>query len=30
VRLVEAPIPGDLWADLKDRGLLDRAAPTPA
>jgi D-threo-aldose 1-dehydrogenase len=30
VRLVEAPIPGELWADLKDRGLLDRAAPTPA
>ena len=30
VRLVETPIPGGLWLDLKDRGLIDRTSPTPA
>jgi D-threo-aldose 1-dehydrogenase len=30
VRLVEFPIPGALWAELKDTGLIDAAAPTPA
>ena len=29
VALVERPIPAALWADLKDAGLLDPAAPTP-
>jgi D-threo-aldose 1-dehydrogenase len=29
VALVERPIPAGLWADLKDAGLLDPAAPTP-
>jgi D-threo-aldose 1-dehydrogenase len=28
-RLLEAPIPADLWAALKSEGLLDEAAPTP-
>ncbi|HXJ81579.1 MAG TPA: aldo/keto reductase [Candidatus Methylomirabilis sp.] len=28
VRLVETPIPDELWAELKERGLIDRAAPT--
>ena len=30
VELVETPIPAALWADLKDRGLIDANAPTPA
>ena len=30
VRLVETPIPGPFWAELKERGLIDLAAPTPA
>lgn len=30
VRMVEAPIPSALWAELKDAGLLDPGAPTPA
>ena len=29
VALVERPIPAGLWADLKDAGLVDPAAPTP-
>jgi D-threo-aldose 1-dehydrogenase len=29
VALLERPIPVGLWADLKDAGLLDPAAPTP-
>jgi D-threo-aldose 1-dehydrogenase len=29
VALIERPIPAGLWADLKDAGLLDPAAPTP-
>jgi D-threo-aldose 1-dehydrogenase len=29
VRMVELPIPGALWAELKDSGLIDQAAPTP-
>ena len=29
VRLVETPIPDGLWAELKDRGLIDPASPTP-
>ena len=29
-RMVEAPIPAALWAELKDAGLLDPAAPVPA
>jgi D-threo-aldose 1-dehydrogenase len=29
VALVENPIPGELWADLKHDGLIDAAAPTP-
>jgi D-threo-aldose 1-dehydrogenase len=29
VALVERPIPAGLWADLKDAGLLEPAAPTP-
>ena len=29
VRMVEHPIPAALWADLKDRGLIAAAAPTP-
>jgi D-threo-aldose 1-dehydrogenase len=29
VALVEYPIPGELWADLKQDGLIDAAAPTP-
>jgi D-threo-aldose 1-dehydrogenase len=29
VALVEYPIPGELWADLKHDGLIDAAAPTP-
>jgi D-threo-aldose 1-dehydrogenase len=29
VALLERPIPAGLWADLKDAGLLDPAAPTP-
>jgi D-threo-aldose 1-dehydrogenase len=29
VALIERPIPVGLWADLKDAGLLDHAAPTP-
>lgn len=30
VRMVEAPIPGALWTELKEAGLLDPDAPTPA
>ena len=30
VKLVETPIPAELWADLKNRGLIDPASPTPA
>jgi len=30
VALVEFPIPGELWADLKHEGLIDASAPTPA
>jgi D-threo-aldose 1-dehydrogenase len=30
VSMVEHPIPPALWAELKDRGLIDPAAPTPA
>jgi D-threo-aldose 1-dehydrogenase len=29
VALVEYPIPGELWADLKQDGLIAAAAPTP-
>jgi len=29
VALIGRPIPAGLWADLKDAGLLDPAAPTP-
>jgi D-threo-aldose 1-dehydrogenase len=29
VALIERPIPAGLWADLKEAGLLDPAAPTP-
>ena len=29
LRMVEHPIPAVLWADLKDRGLIAAAAPTP-
>ncbi len=29
VRLVETPIPAPFWAELKERGLIDSAAPTP-
>jgi len=29
VALVEHPIPGELWADLKHDGLIDAGAPTP-
>ena len=29
VALVEYPIPGELWADLKHDGLIDASAPTP-
>ena len=29
VALIERPIPTELWADLKEAGLLDPAAPTP-
>jgi D-threo-aldose 1-dehydrogenase len=30
VRMVEWPIPGALWTDLKDAGLIAPDAPTPA
>lgn len=30
VRLIETPIPADLWAELKREGLLRADAPTPA
>ena len=30
VRMVECPIPADLWAELKQRGLIAAAAPTPS
>jgi D-threo-aldose 1-dehydrogenase len=30
VSLVEFPIPGELWADLKTERLIASAAPTPA
>lgn len=30
VRMVEEPIPAELWAELKERELIDRNAPTPA
>ena len=30
VRLVEHPIPGELWAELKRQGLIAAEAPTPA
>jgi len=29
VRMVEFPIPADLWAELKQQGLIAAAAPTP-
>jgi len=29
VRMVEFPIPGDFWAELKSSGLIAEAAPTP-
>ena len=29
VRMVELPIPGALWAELKGSGLIAQAAPTP-
>jgi len=29
VRMVEYPIPADLWAELKQQGLIAAAAPTP-
>lgn len=29
-RMIETPIPAALWAELKDAGLLDPAAPVPA
>lgn len=29
-RMVETPIPGALWTELKEAGLLDPDAPTPA
>jgi D-threo-aldose 1-dehydrogenase len=28
-RMVEFPIPAQLWAELKDAGLIAAAAPTP-
>ena len=30
LELVEHPIPGDLWRELKEEGLLPEQAPTPA
>jgi D-threo-aldose 1-dehydrogenase len=30
VRMVDYPIPDDLWAELKQQGLLAAAAPTPS
>ena len=27
-KLIETPIPGDLWAELRAEGLLHEAAPT--
>ena len=30
VRLIETPIPADLWAELKREELLREDAPTPA
>jgi D-threo-aldose 1-dehydrogenase len=30
VRMVEFPIPADLWAELKHQGLIAAAAPTPS
>ena len=29
-KMVEHPIPTALWADLKEAGLIDAAAPIPA
>jgi D-threo-aldose 1-dehydrogenase len=29
IRMVEYPIPTDLWAELKQQKLLAEAAPTP-
>ena len=29
VRLIETPIPADVWAELKREGLLREDAPTP-
>ena len=29
-RMIEAPIPRALWVELKEAGLLDPGAPTPA
>jgi hypothetical protein len=29
IRMVEYPIPADLWAELKQEGLIAEAAPTP-
>jgi D-threo-aldose 1-dehydrogenase len=29
VRMVEFPIPADLWAELKQQGLIAASAPTP-
>jgi hypothetical protein len=30
VRLVELPIPGELWAELKKAALIAADAPTPS
>jgi D-threo-aldose 1-dehydrogenase len=30
VRMVEKPIPAELWTDLRERKLIDPNAPTPA
>jgi D-threo-aldose 1-dehydrogenase len=29
IRLMEQPIPGALWLDLKAQGLIDQASPIP-
>lgn len=29
IRMVETPIPRELWAELKERGLVEPGAPTP-
>jgi hypothetical protein len=28
--MMDAPIPAELWTAMKDEGLIDAAAPTPA